>query len=97
MSSFRIFPDRDASVMLVSASPRAERFAKMGDNAVMSASMNPDSDIELFREDLLALKRDVASLTEHMKGRETGTVQTADGEIERRVRSLRQRAGAEGG
>ena len=62
----------------------------------MSASMNADSDIALFRQDLVALKRDVASLTEHMKGGETGTVQNAAGEIERSVRSLRQQAGAEG-
>ena len=59
--------------------------------------MNADSDIALFRQDLVALKRDVASLTEHMKGGETSTVQNAAGEIERRVRSLRQQGGAEGG
>jgi hypothetical protein len=64
----------------------------------MSASTNADSDIALFRQDLVALKRDVASLTEHMKGGETTTVQTAAGEIERPVvRSLRWQAGAEGG
>jgi hypothetical protein len=62
----------------------------------MSASMNADSDIALFRQDLVALKRDVASLTEHMKGGEGSTVQNAAGEIERSVRSLRQE-GAEGG
>jgi hypothetical protein len=62
----------------------------------MSASTNADSDIALFRQDLVALKRDVASLTEHMKSGETTTVQTAAGEIERPVRSLQQ-AGAEGG
>jgi hypothetical protein len=63
----------------------------------MSASTNADSDIALFRQDLVALKREVASLTEHMKGEETSTIQSAAGEIERRVRSLRQQAGAEGG
>jgi len=63
----------------------------------MSASTNADSDIALFRQDLVALKRDVASLTEHMKGGETTTVQTATGEIEPPVRSLRRQAGAEGG
>ena len=63
----------------------------------MSASTNADSNIALFRQDLAALKRDVASLTEHMKGGETTTVQTAAGEIERPVRSLRQQAKAEGG
>jgi hypothetical protein len=63
----------------------------------MSASTNADSGIALFRQDLVALKRDVASLTEHMKGGETRTVRTPAGEIERPVRSLRQQAGAEGG
>jgi len=62
----------------------------------MSASTNADSDIALFRQDLVALKRDVASLTEHMKGGETTTVQTAAGEIEPSARSLRQQAKAEG-
>jgi hypothetical protein len=63
----------------------------------MSASTNADSDIALFRQDLVALKREVASLTEHMKGEETSTIQSAAGEIERSLRSLRQQAGAEGG
>jgi hypothetical protein len=47
----------------------------------MSALTNPDFDIALFRQDLVALKRDVASLTERMKGGETTTVQTAAGEL----------------
>jgi hypothetical protein len=63
----------------------------------MSASLNEESDIALFRQDLAALKRDVASLTEHMKCGETSTVQNAAGQIERSVWSLRQQAGAEGG
>jgi hypothetical protein len=63
----------------------------------MSASTNADSDIAQFRQDLVALKREVASLTEHMKGEETSTIQSAAGEIERSVRSLRQQAGSEGG
>jgi hypothetical protein len=63
----------------------------------MGASTNADSDIALFRQDLVAFKREVASLTEHMKGEETSTIQSAAGEIERSVRSLRQQAGAEGG
>jgi ElaB/YqjD/DUF883 family membrane-anchored ribosome-binding protein len=62
----------------------------------MSASMNADSDIELFREDLLALKRDVASLIEHIKGGATNTVQDAADQIKQRVCSLRQEAGAQG-
>ena len=63
----------------------------------MNASMKVEPDLAMFREDLDALKRDVASLTEHMKGGETTTVQTAAGEIEPPVRSLRRQAGAEGG
>jgi hypothetical protein len=35
----------------------------------MSASMNEEPDLPLFRDDLGALKRDVASLSEHMKGK----------------------------
>src|SRR5271169_5319353 len=97
MSSFRIFPDRDASIIVVCGIAAAEWFAKVGDNAAMGASMNADSDIALFRQDLVALKRDVASLTEHMKSGDTTTVQTAAGEIERPVRSLRQQAGADDG
>ena len=34
----------------------------MGDLQVMSASMDSDPDIALFREELVILKRDVASL-----------------------------------
>ena len=62
----------------------------------MSASTNVDSDLQQFREDLGALKRDVASLIEHMKGGAANTVQNAAGEVERRVRSLTEQAGAEG-
>jgi len=40
----------------------------MGDISAMTATMNTASDIELFREDLVALKRDVASLIEHFTG-----------------------------
>lgn len=62
----------------------------------MTASMHTDSDIDLFREDLDAVKRDVASLIEDMKGVATNTVQNAACQVERRVRSLRRQAGAEG-
>ena len=68
----------------------------MGDNSAMSASISADSDIELFREDLLSLKRDVASLIEHTKTGATNTVQDAAGQIKQRVWSLRQEAGAQG-
>jgi len=62
----------------------------------MSASMDSDPDIALFREDLVILKRDVASLIEHIKGGATNNVQNATNQIERHVRSLRQEAGAQG-
>ena len=93
MSSFRIFPALHTSIM-VPLHRSGKWFAQMGDNA-MSASMTTDSDIELFREDLVALKRDVASLIEHVKGGATDTVQDAAGQIKRRVRSLREEAGAQ--
>lgn len=93
MSSFRIFPALHTSI-IVPLHRSGKWFAQMGDNA-MSASMTTDSDIELFREDLVALKRDVASLIEHAKGGATDTVQDAAGQIKRRVRSLREEAGAQ--
>jgi ElaB/YqjD/DUF883 family membrane-anchored ribosome-binding protein len=62
----------------------------------MSASMNADPDLAALREDLVALKRDVASLIEHIKGGATNTVQNAADQIDRGVRSLRQQAGEEG-
>jgi hypothetical protein len=58
--------------------------------------MNAESDVELFREDLVALKRDVASPIKHMKGGATNTVQDAAGQIKRRVQSMRDEAGAQG-
>ena len=73
-----------------------ERLMTMGDIGVMNASVKVEPDLAPFREDLDALKRDVANLIEHMKGGATNTVQNAAGEVERRVRSLSQRAGAEG-
>jgi hypothetical protein len=66
----------------------------MGDLRVMSASMDSDPDIALFREDLVI--RDVASLIEHIKGGATNNVQNATNQIERHVRSLCQEAGAQG-
>ena len=62
----------------------------------MSASMNAEPDLALFREDLFNLKRDVASLIEHMKGGAANTVQNAADDVERRVRSLRREVTAEG-
>ena len=68
----------------------------MGDLQVMSASMDSDPDIALFREDLVILKREVPSLIEHIKGGATNKVQNATNQVERHVRSLRQEAGAQG-
>jgi hypothetical protein len=65
----------------------------MGDLQIMSASMDSDPDIALFREDLVLLKRDVSSLIEHIKGGATNNVQNA---TNRHVRSLHQEAGAQG-
>jgi ElaB/YqjD/DUF883 family membrane-anchored ribosome-binding protein len=62
----------------------------------MSASMNADPDLAVLREDLVALKRDVASLIEHIKGRATNSVQNAVDQIDRGVRNLRQQAGTQG-
>ncbi len=62
----------------------------------MSASMNADPELAVLREDIFALKRDVASLIEHIKGGATISVQNAADQIERGLRSLRQQAGAEG-
>ena len=62
----------------------------------MNASMKVEPDLAMFREDLDALKRDVASLIDHMKDGATNTVQNVAGQVERRVTSLRQQAGAEG-
>jgi hypothetical protein len=62
----------------------------------MSASMDSDPDIAVFREDLVILKRDVASLIEHVKGGATNKVQNATNQVERHLRSLRQEAKAQG-
>jgi hypothetical protein len=68
----------------------------MGDLEVMSASMESDTDIALVREDLVILKRDVASLIEHIKGGATNKVQNATNQVERHLRSVRQEAGVQG-
>ena len=66
----------------------------MEDLQVMSASMDSDPDIALFRKDLVILKREVASLIEHIKGNAANNVQNATNQVERHVRSLRQEGGA---
>jgi ElaB/YqjD/DUF883 family membrane-anchored ribosome-binding protein len=62
----------------------------------MSASMIAESDIALFRQDLVALKRDVTSLIEHTRGGATNTVQNAANQIESGMQGFRQQAGAQG-
>jgi len=57
--------------------------------------MKVEPDIAMYREDLDAVKHDVASLVDHLKAGATNTVQNAAGEVERRIRSLGQQAGAE--
>ena len=96
MSSFRVFPREETLLIVVAASPQPNVSRALGDLAVISASMNTDTDLALFREDLFNLKRDVASLIEHVKGGAANTVQNAADRVERRVRSLRRGAEAEG-
>jgi hypothetical protein len=55
----------------------------MGDLQVMSASMDSDPDIALVREDLVVLKRDVASLLEHIKGGGRTTFKTPPTKLNR--------------
>ncbi len=61
----------------------------------MSASTYADPDLAVLREDLVALKRDVASLIEHIKGGAANKVQSAAGQIDRGARSIRQAAAAQ--
>jgi hypothetical protein len=49
----------------------------------MNASTNTDPDLATFREDLGALKRDVASLSEHIRSGATNRVQNAADQIDR--------------
>jgi hypothetical protein len=55
----------------------------------MSASTNTDPDLG-------ALRRDVASLIEHVKGRATNRVQNAVNQIDRGARGFRREVDAEG-
>ena len=61
----------------------------------MNASMKVEPDLAMYREDLDALKRDVASLVGHIKDGAANTVQTATGEVDRRVRSFGRQADAQ--
>ena len=49
----------------------------------MNASTNTDPDLATFREELETLKRDVASLIEHIGGGATNRVQNAADQIGR--------------
>ena len=62
----------------------------------MADSPNAEMDLASFRDDLAALKRDVASLIEHLKGGATDKVQNAAAEIDRGARGFCHEAGAEG-
>ena len=62
----------------------------------MAESTNSDLDLAAFHDDLAALKRDVASLVEHIKGGATNKVQDAAEQIDRGARSFCNEAGAEG-
>jgi hypothetical protein len=55
----------------------------MGDLQVMSASMDSDPDIALFREDLVILKRDVASLSNTSKVARRTTFKTPPTKLNR--------------
>ena len=61
----------------------------------MNASMTVEPDLATVREDLDVLRRDVASLLDHIKVGATNTVQNAAGDVERRVRLLGEQAGVE--
>jgi hypothetical protein len=62
----------------------------------MAASTNSEQDFAAFRDDLAALKRDVASLIDHVKGGATEKVQDAAEQIDREARGFCHEVGAEG-
>ncbi len=62
----------------------------------MRASTNTDPDFTALRGDPVALRRDVARLIEHVKGRATNKVQNAVDQIDRGARGLRREVEAEG-
>jgi ElaB/YqjD/DUF883 family membrane-anchored ribosome-binding protein len=95
MSSFRLFRPRGLR-RSCSRIVEAKCFATVGDTSAMNAATNIEPDLAPIREDLDALKRDVAKLIEHMTGGAMTTVQSAAGEVERRVSGLTQRARSEG-
>jgi hypothetical protein len=62
----------------------------------MAESKNAEMDLAAFRDDLAALKHDVASLIDHVKGGATDKIQIAADQIDRSARGLCHEAGAEG-
>jgi cytochrome c-type biogenesis protein CcmH/NrfG len=62
----------------------------------MAESKNAEMDLAAFRDDLAALKRDVASLIDHVKGGATEKVQDAAQQIDREARGFCHEVGAEG-
>ncbi len=62
----------------------------------MAESTNMEQDLAAFRDDLAGLKRDVASLIEHVKGGATDKVHNAAEQIDRGARRFCHEAGAEG-
>jgi hypothetical protein len=62
----------------------------------MAGSTNSEQDFAAFRSDLAALKHDVTSLIEHIKGGATDSVQNAAEQIDREARGFCHQAGAEG-
>ena len=62
----------------------------------MAESKNAEMDLAAFRDDLAALRRDVSSLIEHVKGGATDKVQSAAEQIDRGARGFYHDVGAEG-
>jgi hypothetical protein len=62
----------------------------------MAESKNAEMDLAAFRDDLAALKHDVASLIEHVKGGATDKVHNTAERIDRGARGFCREAGAEG-
>jgi hypothetical protein len=62
----------------------------------MAESKNAEMDVAAFRDDLAALKHDVASLIDHVKGGATDKVHNAAEQLDRGARGFCHEAGAEG-
>jgi hypothetical protein len=62
----------------------------------MAESKNAEMDLAAFRDDLAALRRDVSSLIDHVKGEATDKVYDAAEQIDRGARGICHDMGAEG-